>query len=72
MDILDQFQTRATTVMKGLEHLIYRHRQLVQPEEEKAQGDLINVYKYLMEGHNEDGARLFSVMLSRGTRDSKN
>lgn len=32
--------------------------------EEKARGDLPNVYKYLMWGSTEDGSRLFSVMSS--------
>ena len=40
-------------MMKGLEHLIYELRMrvwTVQPTEEKAQGDLLNVHEYLMEG----------------------
>lgn len=31
----------------------------VQPEAEKAWGDLINVYKYLKKGYKEDRARIF-------------
>lgn len=34
----------------------------VQLREEKAQGDLINVYEYLKEGYKEDGAKFFSVI----------
>ena len=33
----------------------------VQPGEEKAQGDLINAYKYMNGGTKEGGARIFSV-----------
>ena len=40
----------------------------VQPGEEEAQGDFIDVYKYLKEGFKEDGGRLSSVVYSDRTR----
>jgi len=40
----------------------------VQPGEEKGQGDLINMHKYLQGGNEEEGARLFSVVPTDGTR----
>lgn len=36
-------------------------------QEDKAQGDLINVYKYLKGGCKEKGARLFSLVPSERT-----
>lgn len=44
--------------------------EIVQPGEEKAQGDLINIYKHLNGGCKEDRARLFSVVPSVRTGGS--
>ena len=57
MELLERVQQRATKMMKGPEHLTGAGN--VQPGEEKAQGDLISVYKYLQGGCKEDRARLF-------------
>lgn len=41
----------------------------MQPGEEKAQGNLVNVHKYLVGGKEEREARLFSVIPRDKTRD---
>ncbi|KAK4808486.1 LOW QUALITY PROTEIN: hypothetical protein QYF61_005803 [Mycteria americana] len=62
MDILERVQQRATRMTKGLEHLSYevrlRELGLFSLEKRKLRGDLING------GCEEDGPRLFSVVLS--------
>lgn len=51
-ELLEQVQSKATKVTKELEHLSYRERQReLAAGEEQAQGDLINMYKHLMEGN---------------------
>lgn len=48
---------------KGLEHLSYK--ETVHPGQKKAQGYLINTYKYLIEDSTEDRARLFSAVAGK-------
>ena len=48
MDLLEQIQQKATKMIKGLEHLSYE--EWLRAGGQKAQGDLIDVSKYLKLG----------------------
>jgi len=64
MDILDRIQSRASKIVRGLDHLSYEERLtelgLFSLEKSRLQGDLVAAFQYLKGAYRKAGEGLFT------------
>ena len=71
-ELVERVQRRVMRMVRGLEHLSYEERLkelgLFSLKKRRLRRDLLNAFKNLQGGGQEDGARIFSVVPSNKTR----
>jgi len=71
-ELVERVQRRVMRMVRGLEHLSYEERLkelgLFSLKKRRLRRDLLNAFKNLQGGGQEDGARIFSVVPSDRTR----
>uniref|UniRef100_A0A803TVT0 Reverse transcriptase domain-containing protein n=1 Tax=Anolis carolinensis TaxID=28377 RepID=A0A803TVT0_ANOCA len=74
VDKLESIQKRATKMIKGLENKPCEERLkelgMFSLQKRRLRGDMIAMYKYVMESHREEGASLFSAAPQTRTRSN--
>ena len=71
-ELLERVQRRATKMIRGLEHLVYKDRQrelvLFSLEKRRLQGDLTAAFQYLKGAYKQEGSQLFESEDNSRTR----